>query len=64
MAFSLLLLCLICEDGVAYINPSSGYILWQALFGAIVGSMFFAKKIWFFLKNIFAKEKAPDSTQS
>ncbi|MFM8313644.1 MAG: hypothetical protein ACKOA8_05110 [Deltaproteobacteria bacterium] len=59
---TLLLLCVICEDSFGYINPSSGYILWQVLLGAIVGLLFFAKRIWFGVRAIFGKEKHSDSS--
>jgi hypothetical protein len=53
----LLLLLVFCSaDSFGYINPSSGYILWQAIFGAIVGGLFFVKKICFMIKSFFSKK--------
>jgi hypothetical protein len=60
----LLMLCFFSADSFGYIDPNSGYILWQMLFGVIVGCFFFAKKIWFFIKGIFIREKSTDSTPS
>jgi hypothetical protein len=60
----LLMLCFLSVDSFGYIDPNSGYILWQMLFGVIVGCFFFAKKIWFFLRSLFIREKSTDSTPS
>jgi hypothetical protein len=55
--FILLTLCFLSEDSFGYINPSSGYILWQVLFGAIVGCLFFSKRIWFAIRSCFEEDK-------
>lgn len=60
----LVMLCFLSSESFGYIDPNSGYILWQMLFGVIVGCFFFAKRIWLFIKGIFIREKSPDSTPS
>lgn len=59
-----LLLCFLGNDCYGYIDPNSGYILWQALFGAIVGSLFFAKKIWVAVRSPFIKKDSSKSLTS
>ncbi|NQW44554.1 MAG: hypothetical protein HQ462_04025 [Deltaproteobacteria bacterium] len=61
---ALLMICFCSSDSFGYIDPSSGYILWQVLFGAVVGILFFAKRIWSFLKNFFTASKPTDSSTS
>jgi len=55
--FILMTLCFLSEDSFGYINPSSGYLLWQALFGTIVGCLFFSKRIWLAIRSCFEKNK-------
>ncbi|MSP19603.1 MAG: hypothetical protein EXR74_08535 [Bdellovibrionales bacterium] len=61
---ALLMLCFCSADGFGYIDPSSGYILWQVLFGTVVGILFFAKRIWSCLRNFFTSSKHTDSSAS
>lgn len=62
MVVILLTLCFCSADSFGYIDPSSGYVLWQMLFGVIVGSLFFAKRIFLGIKSLFIKEKSTDTT--
>ncbi|NBX68266.1 MAG: hypothetical protein EBR01_04800 [Proteobacteria bacterium] len=60
----ILTLCFLCNDSWGYIEPSSGYILWQVLFGVLAGLMFFAKRIWLICKTLFSKERTENTPQS
>jgi hypothetical protein len=44
----------------AYLDPGSGSLILQIVIaGLLAGSMFF-KRIWYFIKNIFAKKSSDD----
>jgi len=64
LTFCLLMLCFLCEESFGYIDPNSGYIVWQIIFGSLVGVLFFAKKIWHSIRGVFIKKETSDSLTS
>lgn len=48
---SLILVALFSTKAFAYVDPSSGYVLWQVLMGGVMGLLFFSKRIWNNLKK-------------
>jgi hypothetical protein len=49
---------------LAYIDPGAGSLILQALLGALLGLLFFAKRIWGYLSirfgSVFRRSPAPD----
>ena len=41
-----------CSDAYAYIDPGTGALMWQAVVAALIGGLFYIKKVrdWFVTK--------------
>ena len=51
----------------AYIDPGAGSLILQALLGALLGMLFFAKRIWGYLSvrigDVLRRSPAPDDAR-
>lgn len=48
---ALLIVFLFSTPAFAYVDPNSGFVLWQLLAGGVVGCILFAKRIWALVKG-------------
>ena len=55
--FTLVLTLVMSQSAFAYLNPSSGTCLIAFLVAIAAGLIFYSKKIFYGIKNIFKKDK-------
>lgn len=55
--FLLLGILLLPDVAFGYIDPGAGYLIWQVVVGAFVGSFFFAKKIATGFQRVFRRSR-------
>jgi hypothetical protein len=55
--YTVLILLAICDDALAYLDPSSGTLIWQMLGAFFIAVLLQIKKIIDFLKSLFKNKR-------
>jgi len=58
-----LVVIIVAQPAYAYIDPSTGSLLWQIILASGLGALYLLKSYWHRIKRILAKETATEDNE-